>query len=210
VSARLAFIRPLAPSSAVRPPTGKHWLHEPKWDGFRFQVVKNGSAVRFYSRNGTERLPGMRKAFAELPADAAIIEGELCLVDLRGAAQFSELMWQMRARWPDESRLMFLAFDLLHQDGVDLRSETLTQRKRALDRLCRGARVPYLHQVEVFADGEVLFDYCNRFGLEGVVSKRRASGYASGSSRWWVKVKCPDWKRANGERWRLFEKPEAT
>jgi hypothetical protein len=36
------------------------------------------------------------------------------------------------------------------------------------------------------------------------------SGYASGSSRWWVKVKCPDWKRANGERWRLFEKPEAT
>jgi hypothetical protein len=41
--------------------------------------------------------------------------------------------------------------------------------------------VPYLHQVEVFADGEVLFDYCNRFGFEGVVSKRRAPGYASGS-----------------------------
>jgi bifunctional non-homologous end joining protein LigD len=85
---------------------------------------------------------------------------------------------------PDESRLMFLAFDLLHQDGLALRSETLTQRKRALDRLCRGARVPYLHQIEVFADREVLFDYCNHFGFEGVVSKRRASGYASGSSRW--------------------------
>jgi len=113
----------------------------------------------------------MRKAFAELQADDAIIDGELCLVDLRGAAQFWELMWQMRSRWPDESRLMFLAFDLLHQDGADLRSETLSQRKRALDRLCRGARVPYLHQVEVFADGEVLFDYCNRFGFEGVVSK---------------------------------------
>jgi hypothetical protein len=41
------------------------------------------------------------------------------------------------------------------------------------------------------------------------VSKRRASGYASGSSRWWVKVKCPDWKRGNGERWRVFEKPDA-
>jgi hypothetical protein len=38
--------------------------------------------------------------------------------------------------------MMFLAFDLLHQDGADLRSETLSQRKRALDRLCRGARVP--------------------------------------------------------------------
>jgi ATP-dependent DNA ligase len=62
--------------------------------------------------------------------------------------------------------------------------------------------VPYLHQVEVFKDGEVLFDYCNRFGFEGVVSKRRQSGYASGSSRWWVNVKCPQWKRANSERWR--------
>jgi hypothetical protein len=67
-----------------------------------------------------------------------------------------------------------------------------------------GSRVPFLHQVEVFKDGEVLFDYCNRFGFEGVVSKRRQSGYASGSSRWWVKVKCPEWKRANSERWRVF------
>ena len=59
---------------------------------------------------------------------------------------------------------------------------TQPAQARALDRLCRGVRVPYLHQVEVFTDGEVLFDYCNRFGLEGVVSKRRQSGYASGSS----------------------------
>jgi ATP-dependent DNA ligase len=70
--------------------------------------------------------------------------------------------------------------------------------------------VPYLHQVEVFADGEVPFDYCNLFGFEAVVSKRRASGYASGSNRWWVKVKCSNWERANGERWRVFEKPGAT
>ena len=89
-----------------------------------------------------------------------------------------------------------MAFDLLHQDGADLRRETLSQRKRALDRLYRGSRVPFFHQVEVFKDGEVLFDYCNRFGFEGVVSKRRQSGYASGASRWWIKVKCPHWKRA--------------
>jgi len=41
------------------------------------------------------------------------------------------------------------------------------QVRAAHDQLCRGARVPYLHQVEVFKDGEVLFDYCNRFGFEG-------------------------------------------
>ena len=35
---------------------------------------------------------------------------------------------------------------------------------------------------------------------------KRTSGYASGSSRYWVKVKCPDWKRVNAERWQAFEK----
>jgi ATP-dependent DNA ligase len=74
----------------------------------------------------------MRKAFADLPTQTAILDGELCLVDLRGAAQFWPLMSEMRRRWPDESRLIFLAFDLLHQDGADLRSKTLSQRKRAL------------------------------------------------------------------------------
>jgi len=191
---RLAFIRPLAPSPVASPPKSKDWLHEPKWDGFRFQVIKSGKTVRLYTRNGadyTERLPRMRKAFADLPADTAILDGELCLVDLRGAAQFWPLMSEMRRCWPDESRLIFLAFDLLHQDGADLRSETLSQRKRAVDRLYRGSRAPFFHQVEVFKDGEILFDYCNRFGFEGVASKRRKSGYASGASRWWGQGEMP-------------------
>jgi bifunctional non-homologous end joining protein LigD len=80
VSVRIAFIRPLLPSAAVRPPKGDDWLHEPKWDGFRFQVIKDGSQVRFYSRHGaeyTERLPRIVKAFGKLPAQTAILDGEL-------------------------------------------------------------------------------------------------------------------------------------
>jgi ATP-dependent DNA ligase len=50
-------------------------------------------------------------------------------------------MAQMRTSHPDESQLMFLAFDLLHQDGVDLRGLPLSERKRALDRLYRKSRV---------------------------------------------------------------------
>ena len=102
---------------------------------------------------------------------------------------------------------MFLVFDLLHQDGVDLRGLPLSERKRDLDRLCRKARVPLLKQVETFPDGEALFDHCNRFGFEGIVSKRRSSRYSSEPSRNWVKVKCPGWKRINAERWRIFEGP---
>ena len=87
------------------------------------------------------------------------------------------------------------------------RQLSLTERKRDLARLCRRSRTPLLKQVETFPDGEVLFDHCNRFGFEGVVSKRLASRYSSGPSRNWVKVKCPDWKRINAGRHKLFEAP---
>ena len=71
--------------------------------------------------------------------------------------------------------------------------------------VCRRSRTPFLKQVETFPEGDVLLDHCNRFGFEGVVSKRLASRYSSGPSRNWVKVKCPDWKRDNAERGKLFE-----
>jgi ATP-dependent DNA ligase len=143
VLVRLAFIRPLAPSAAVRPPTGDDWLHEPKWDGFRFQIIKDGSDVRFYSRHGaqyTDRLPGMAEAFGKLPTRSAILDGELVLIDPRGAAHFYRPMAQMRTSEPDESQLMFLVFDMLHQDGVDLRGLPLSERKRDLSRISASRR----------------------------------------------------------------------
>jgi bifunctional non-homologous end joining protein LigD len=107
----------------------------------------------------------MRKAFAGLPTNSAILDGELCLIDLGSGASFYRLMHQMRTRWPEEELLVFLAFDLLHQDGVDLRSLSLSERKRELARLCRQSHMPFLKQVESFPDGEALFDHCNLFGL---------------------------------------------
>jgi bifunctional non-homologous end joining protein LigD len=86
-----------------------------------------------------------------------------------------------------------------------VRSLPLSERKRDLSRLCRQSHTTFLKQIETFPDGEVLFDHCNKFGFEGVVSKRRASGYTSGPSRHWVKIKCPGWKRDNQERFSLFE-----
>ena len=204
---RLAFIRHLVPSAAARPPKGDDWLHEPKWDGFRFQIIKDGSDVRLYSKSGAgygDCLPGMVEAFATLPARAAIIDGDLRLIGPDGGAHFYRLMHQMRTKHPDESQLMFLVFDLLHQDGVDLRGLPLSERKRDLRRLCAKARVPFMRLVH-FPDGPVLFDHCNQFGFEGVVSKRLASRYVSGPSRNWIKSKFPDWKRINVERGKLFE-----
>ena len=172
-------------------------------------MIKDGDRVRFYSRHGAEyadRLPRMVEAFGKLLTRSAILDGELVLIDPTGAAHFWRLMAEMRTRAPDESQLMFLVFDILHQDGVDLRGLSLTERKRDLDRLCRGARIKLMRQVETFPDGQALLEYCDHFGFEGIVSKRRTSGYASGSSRHWLKIKCPNWKRANTERGKALEK----
>jgi bifunctional non-homologous end joining protein LigD len=214
---RLAFVRPCVPSTASRPPRGEGWLHEPKWDGFRFQVIKDGAGVRLYSKSGaeyTDRLPAVAEAFAKLPTRSAILDEELVLINPKGGAHFYRLMREMRTSHPDEAQLMFMAFDLLHQDGVDLRGVALSERKRDLNRLCRKSRVPFFRQVETFPDGDVLLDYCNRFEFEGVVSKRQSSRYVSGPSRHWLKTKCESWRRENTERYRMFEgnkkKPELT
>jgi bifunctional non-homologous end joining protein LigD len=142
--------------------------------------------VRLFSKSGaeyTERLPYMRAAFASLPARAAVFDGELCLLDATGQSNFRVLHEQMRTRWPSEHDLVFMAFDLLHQDGVDLRHLPLAERKRDLERLCRRAKVPCMRQVQTFPNGQLLF--------EGVVSKRLDRPYVSGPCKCWVKVKCP-------------------
>ena len=203
------FIPPLIPTAAKVPPKGDEWLHEPKWDGYRFQIVKNGREVRLFSRNRSEysdRLPRMAEWFAHLPTQAAILDGELCLLGADGRADFRALLGEMRKSWQDEQRLMFFAFDLLHQDGVDLRRLPLSERKRDLHRLCARAGIPFLKEIQTFPNGWLLLKYCDKFGFEGVVSKRLVSRYASGPSRNWVKVKCKGWKEANVNRGELFER----
>jgi ATP-dependent DNA ligase len=65
------FIPPCRPTSAKAVPAGVGWLHEPKLDGYRLQVVKNGCTVRLYTRNGNElkRLAPLADALAETVTD---------------------------------------------------------------------------------------------------------------------------------------------
>jgi len=69
-----------------------------------------------------------------------------------------------------------------------------------------GRDFPCLHPVQTFDDGAKLLEAAAGHGLEGIVSKRKASAYRSGPSRDWVKTKTAVWREANRERWRLFEK----
>jgi bifunctional non-homologous end joining protein LigD len=84
------------------------------------------------------------------------------------------------------------AFDLLYLNGKDLRRLPLLDRKERLERFVSKAREPWLCYVETFTDGATLLKAADRMGLEGIVSKKVAMPYRSGSKCDWIKVKWPE------------------
>ena len=57
--------------------------------------------------------------------------------------------------------------------------------------------MPFLREVQTFPNGQLLYEHCDKFGFEGIVSKRLSARYVSGPSRHWTNTKCPNWKRLN-------------
>jgi bifunctional non-homologous end joining protein LigD len=84
------------------------------------------------------------------------------------------------------------AFDLLMDDGVDMRDETLQIRKLWLAKLLKRPADGILYNDhEAGAIGPRLFQQACKMGLEGIVSKHRDRSYKAGRSPHWVKVKNP-------------------
>jgi len=187
-------------------PAGDGWIHEPKLDGYRLQVVKDAATVRLYSRRGHDwgkRLAAMAESLRAIPTRSAILDAELCLPGQDGVPNFYGLLAGMHFR---QLELAVYAFDLVHLNGEDLRPLPLVERRRRLKRLLSRAKVSCLHLVEDFDDGQELPEAAERHGLEGVVSKRRDVPYRSGECRDWRKVKTVAWREANGERRRFFQR----
>ena len=114
------FIRPCIPTTAKAIPQADGWLHKPKLDGYRFQIVKDGRQVTLYSRSGydwTKRLPLLAEALRALPCHSAVLDGELCLPGPGGAPDFRGLQGALRSRGDE---LAVFVFDLLQRDEDDL------------------------------------------------------------------------------------------
>src|SRR5262249_51732160 len=110
---------------------------------------RSGAALQQERGRIPDRLPAMVGAFKSIPTRSAVLDGELCLMPADGLPSFYG-MREMRTRWPDETSSAFFAFDLLHQDGVDLRHLPLSERKRDLDRLCGRSKVPVMRMIQHF------------------------------------------------------------
>ena len=196
------LIPPQLASSAATPPSGEAWQAEVKLDGFRLVALKEGAVVRLVTRNGqnwTHRFGAVARAVAALPATSAALDGEVVIYDTQGRSDLGALQRALGrgARSSSDAagvRAVYVAFDLMHLAGWDLRACALGARREALRLLlCRRSQDVVndaLRFSEHFADGAGLFREACALGLEGIVAKRVDAPWVSGRSRSWVKVKC--------------------
>jgi bifunctional non-homologous end joining protein LigD len=188
------FVEPSLPSAVDKAPSGKDWVHEIKYDGYRVQVRIENGRVALLTRQGldwTDRFAGIARAAAGLPVRTALIDGEIVVQTTAGIASFTALVDALKSGKGD---LVLYAFDLLHLDGFDLREVPLRERKAALARILSadGEDGRIRLSEHIVGDGETVFRHASRLGLEGIVSKKLSAPYRSGRVAMWVKVKSRD------------------
>jgi ATP-dependent DNA ligase len=198
---RLPFAPPLAPmlSSATDAlPAGEGWQFEPKWDGFRTLVFRDGADILLQSRDEKP----MNRYFPELVAPLAatlpercVVDGEIVIVE-DGGLDFEALLLRIH---PAASRVKllaaqapasFVAWDLLALGDEDLRHEPLSGRRERLEQVLANAAPP-VHLSPATRDRALAEDWFRRFegaGLDGVMAKRLDAPYRAGE-RTMIKVK---------------------
>jgi bifunctional non-homologous end joining protein LigD len=187
------FIPPSLATLHSNAPRGAEWLHEIKYDGYRIQARLDHGKVRLLTRKNldwTHRFKPIAAAVVALPAETALLDGELVVENDKGISSFSLLQTDLKDGRGD--RLVYYVFDLLYLDGRDLTGEPLVARKAELERLFKGrgktGRIRYAeHFVE---DGAVILKHACGLELEGIVSKRKDAPYRSGRSENFIKSKC--------------------
>lgn len=179
-------------------PPGEGWLFEPKWDGFRAIVFKDGNEVYVQSRDLkplNRYFPDLEELLRASLPPRVVVDGEIVIATPRGL-DFDAL--QLRIH-PAASRVKklaaemptsFVAFDLLALGDRDLRERPQAERRRLLEEAL-GSASGRLHVTPCSRDRGVASEWFGRFegaGLDGVIAKHEQVAYQPGK-RAMVKVK---------------------
>jgi ATP-dependent DNA ligase len=198
---KLPVVPPVEPMLAKAQPSlprGEGWLFEPKWDGFRMLVFRDGGELLLQSRD----LRPMNRYFPELEAplraslpERCAVDGEVVIATGEGL-DFEALLLRIHpaasrvAMLAEQTPASYVAFDLLALDDEDLRGVPFEERRSRLEQALGGARPP-VHLTPATRDRALAEDWLARFegaGLDGVVAKPLANPYRPGE-RSMVKVK---------------------
>jgi ATP-dependent DNA ligase len=191
-------IPPMLSSSAAGLPGGEGWLFEPKWDGFRTLVFRDGDELMLQSRDEkpmNRYFPELVESLTAALPERCVLDGEIVIVGARGL-DFEALLLRIH---PAASRVKLLAketpasyvaWDLLAIGDEDLREVPLEQRRARLEEVLGEVKAP-VHLSPATRDRALAEDWFNRFegaGLDGVMAKRLDSPYRAGE-RTMIKVK---------------------
>jgi len=198
---RLPVLPPVSPMLAKLSrtlPTSEGLIYEPKWDGFRCIVFRDGDEVELGSRNErplTRYFPELVESIRREAPPRCVMDGEVVIAGPSGL-DFDALLQRIH---PADSRVRmlaastpasFVAFDLLALGEEDLRPLGFAERRRRLVEALAAARPP-VHVTPATTDPEVARDWFDRFegaGLDGVVAKKPDGPYREGE-RVMAKVK---------------------
>jgi ATP-dependent DNA ligase len=181
-------------------PVGPQWQYEPKWDGFRCLVFRDGPDVDLRSKSGQplgRYFPEIVEAIRELPADRFVLDGEL-VIPADGELSFDALLLRLHpapsriTRLSVETPALLLVFDLLLEDGRDLTGRPLSERRTRLEQFA-DAYLRTNRQIGVSPATrrapqarEWLADHS---GTDGVVAKRLDLPYQSAERTGMQKIK---------------------
>jgi ATP-dependent DNA ligase len=192
-------IEPMLAKPADALPDGDGWLFEPKWDGFRALVFRDGDEMLIQSRD----LKPLDRYFPELEAplraalpDRCVVDGEVVIAGPEGL-EFESLLLRIhpaasRVRMlAEQSPASFVAWDLLALGDEDLRARPQVERRDRLEAALAGNAQARVHLTPATTDRALAVDWFDRFegaGLDGVIAKRLDGAYQPGK-RAMIKVK---------------------
>lgn len=175
------------------------WQAEWKWDGIRGQVIFRQGALFVWSRGEelmTDKFPEFHVLQNRLPA-GTVLDGEIMPFSNNKALPFAILQTRIgrkniSKKNLQEAPVVFIAYDLLEKDGVDIRTSPLEQRRQLLEQIVASTAHPVLqlspainfsewHQLSAARDG------ARDINSEGIMLKRKNSAYGVGRKRgdWW-------------------------
>ncbi len=191
-------IEPMLAKLAAELPAGDGWLFEPKWDGFRALVFRDGDRIYTQSRDlrPLDRyFPELAPMFRSALPKRCVVDGEIVIAS-PGGLDFDALQLRLHPaasrvqKLAAETPASFVAFDLLAVDDRDLRGRPQAERRRALEQALRRA-TEGIHLTPCSRDRKTARDWFHRFegaGLDGVVAKHESTTYQPGK-RAMIKVK---------------------
>src|ERR671938_546082 len=175
-------VKPMLAKAVTKVPAAEGTFYEPKWDGFRCIVFRDGDEVELGSRNErplTRYFPEVVEAVKAALPERCVVDGEIVIAN-GDRLDFEALLQRIH---PAESRInllaretpaSFVAFDLLALDDRDLRERPFAERRALLADALTGARAP-VHLTPATDDSSTAAEWFDRFegaGLDGVVAKR--------------------------------------